>query len=305
MSKEKKMRLRSFSLVVLVILAVGMLGAMLAPLASADTLKSADAFAVLAGSTVTSSNFTHINGDLGVSPGMAVSGFPPGDVTGGTIHAGDAVAAQAQVDLGHAFTTEALIGAAGTLVTGGVLNNFNGGCGTGCYKPGAYLAPATSLTGTIFLKDGGVPNSVFVFYTGAGAALTTATNSVVNVSGLSPTDSVFWVVGSSATLGVSSVFYGDILALTSITFDVGAQDLCGRALAQHGGVTFSGEVGPVQNQVAIGCVGNLMGSNGLGGGLLGNGGGTSVPEPGTLLLLGSGFAGLGMVGMRRERARRA
>jgi type VI secretion system secreted protein VgrG len=153
--------------------------------------------------------------------------------------------------------------------------------------PGASFAPAASLTGTIFLKDGGKANSTFIFYTGAGAALTTAPNSAIDVSGLSPTDSVFWVVGSSATLGVNSVFYGNILALDSISFNPAARDLCGRALAETGKVSFAGQAGVIENQVSIGCTGNLAGSNGLGGGLGGSGGGPT-PESGTLLLVACG-----------------
>src|SRR5580700_7877794 len=56
-------------------------------------------FSVLGGSTVTNTGPTIVNGNLGVSPGSAVTGFPPGVVTNGTIHAGDAAAAQAQSDL--------------------------------------------------------------------------------------------------------------------------------------------------------------------------------------------------------------
>jgi hypothetical protein len=276
------MKFRGFTMLFLVLLLP-----LLAPNVYADIaplLGNADPFAVLAGSTVTNVNTTLIDGDLGVSPGLAVTGFPPGIVTGGTIIKGGPVTAQAQIDLGKAFTAEALKGAVGTLVPGGVLN--------GTYMPGAYFAPSASLTGTIFLNDGGKANSIFIFYTGAGAALTTAPNSVINVSGLSPTDSVFWVVGSSATLGVNSVFYGDILALDSITFNPAARDLCGRALAETGAVSFAGQVGVIENQVSIGCTGNLAGSNGLGGGLPGSGGGVTTPESSTLLLVGCGIFGL-------------
>jgi hypothetical protein len=279
----------------LVVLALGISGAMLVPPASADALGSADSFAVLAGSTVANnsgtSNPTIIDGDVGVSPGSAVTGFPPGQVTPPwTIYSSGAVPATAQGDVTSAFSTLAAEGAAGTLVPGGIL--------TGTYSPGYYDAPAASLTGTIYLNDGGVADSVFVFY--SSSTLTTASGSLVDVSGLSPTDSVYWVVGSSATLGGTtggSVFEGNILASTSISFNPGAQDLCGRALAGTGGVTFAGAspatATGVPNEVSIGCSSILPGSNGLGGGLSsGVGGGTgpvATPEPGTLGLVLAGF----------------
>jgi len=295
------MRPRSFSHMIPLVLTAVMFGVMLAPLTSADTLSTADAYAVLAGSTVTNVDATIITGDLGVSPGTAVTGFPPG-IVNGTIHTGtDAGVVQAQIDLTNAFTTEAAKPSTGNIGSG-VLTGLN--LGPGIYTVGAATS---NLTGTLTLHDGGVAGSVFVFQ--MSSTLITSPNSVINVSGLSPTDSLFWVVGSTATLGDNTVFDGNILALTDIIFDPGATDLCGRALARNGEVTFAGQ-GPtslIENQVSnMGCSGNLAGSNGLAGGTsTTGGGGTSVPEPGTLLLLGSGFAGLGIVRMRMAKARRA
>jgi type VI secretion system secreted protein VgrG len=284
---------RQFS--ALLILVVCTFAIMLASTASADTLNTADSFAVLAGSTVTNTGPSLITGDLGVYPGTAITGFPPGTVTGGTIYSGGAVPMTAQGDVTSAFNTLAKLGAAGTAVPGGVLNGFNGGCGTGCYSPGNYFAPSTSLTGTITLSDGGVAGSVFIFYTGAGSALTTASNSVVNVSGLNPGDGVYWVVGSSATIGTGTSFEGNILALASITMTTGATDNCGRLLAQTAAVTLD------TNTVSTGCVDTFISSTGApisgGGGLNGTttGGGpgpVATPEPGTLGLVLGGFCSL-------------
>ena len=306
------MRPRSLSFVVPLVLAVGIFGVMLAPLASADTLNTADNFAVLAGSTVTNAGVgvlgaTVITGELGVSPGTACTGFVTCPVTGpgttGTVHLADGVALQAQKDLTTAYTTlGGLPVPPGNTLTGGILGGLN-------LEPGVYSAGAASLTGTLTLNDGGVAGSQFVFLM---SALTTSPNSLVDVSKLSPTDSLFWVVGSSAILGVDTAFEGNILALTDINFLPGATDLCGRALARNGQVTFAGQgaTSKIENQVSIGCssILNLSGSNGLNGGTTtggggGGGGGNSVPEPGTLLLLGSGFAALGMARMRRVHAR--
>src|SRR5215213_6472753 len=70
---------------------------------TAPSLGTAQSFAVLGGSTVTNTGPSVITGDLGVSPGSAVTGFPPGLVSGGTIHAADAVALQAQSDVTTAY----------------------------------------------------------------------------------------------------------------------------------------------------------------------------------------------------------
>ena len=188
-------------------------------------LGTADSFGVLAGQTVTNTGPTTINGDLGVMPGTAVPGFPPGLVNG-TIHAADAVALQAQSDLTTAYndaagrTPPALLSAdlGGLTLTAGV-----------------YRAPgALGLTGALTLDAQGDPNSVFIFQ--AASTLITASASHVNlINGAQPCN-VFWQVGSSATFGTTSAFAGNVMALTSISLNNGVT-LQGRALARNGSVT--------------------------------------------------------------------
>jgi len=184
-------------------------------------------FAVLGGSTVTNTGPTVITGNLGLSPGTAVTGFPPGIVTGGTTHAADAVALQAQND-----TTTAYLNPAGQTCTSDLTGQDLGGKtlvpGTYCYSSSAQL------TGTLTLDAGGDASAVWVFKT--GSTLTTASNSSVRIINGGQPCNVYWQVGSSATLGTTTSFIGNILALTSITLTTGAT-VSGRVLARNGAVT--------------------------------------------------------------------
>jgi hypothetical protein len=185
---------------------------------------SAD-FSVLGGTTVTNTGPSTLQGSVGVSPGTAITGFPPG-VAGSTATA--IVAAQGQTDLTAAYLDAAgRPGAIQTTADLGGLTLFGG----------VYAASAKGplgLTGTLTLDGEGNPNSVFIFQT--DSTLTTASGSNVSlINGAQPCN-VFWQVGSSATLGTNSDFVGNILALTSITVTTGV-DVEGRALARNGAVT--------------------------------------------------------------------
>ena len=212
-------------LVVALLAALGLFGSDALAAQPTVGLGTADSFAVLAGSTVTNTGPSTVNGDLGVSPGAAVTGFPPGTVHG-TIHAADAVAGQAQTDLTTAYNDAAARTPAATV---------SGDLGGRTLTAGVYKsASSLGLTGALTLDAQGNPNAVFIFQ--AGSTLTTASGSHVNlINGAQPCN-VFWQIGSSATLGTSSVLSGNILALTSISIDNGVTVL-GRALARNGAVT--------------------------------------------------------------------
>lgn len=190
------------------------------------SLGTAQSFAVLGGSTVTNTGPSVVTGDLGVSPGTAITGFPPG-IVNGTIHSADAVALQAQNDVTTQYN--ALASAACTAdLTGQNLGGLT-------LTPGVYcFSSSAQLTGILTLNAQGNANATFVFKT--GSTLTTASgSSVVLINGGNPCG-VAWQIGSSATLGTTTAFIGNLIALTSITLNTGA-DIIGRALARNGAVT--------------------------------------------------------------------
>lgn len=209
----------------LVVLALGFAALSFGPSPAVAQLSS---FAVLGGSTVTNTATpTVVNGNLGVSPGSAVTGFPPGTVTGGTIHAADAAAAQAQSDLATVYTNLANT-ACNTDLTGQDL-------GGKTLTPGVYcFSTSAQLTGTLTLDAQGNPNAVFLFK--IGSTLTTASAASVVLINSASGCGVFWQVGTSATLGTGTSLAGSILALSSITLNTGA-GVTGRALARNGAVT--------------------------------------------------------------------
>ncbi len=191
-------------------------------------LGTAADFAVLAGSAVTNTGATVVSGDLGLWPGTAssVTGFPPGSITG-TLHAGNAVAMQAQSDLTVAYNNAAGQ-ACGTVLTGTDLGGLT-------LAPGVYcFSTSAQLTGTLTLDAQGNPDAVFIFQ--IGSTLTTASNAAVNMINGGDGCRVYWQVGTSATLGTGTAFAGNILALSSITATTGAS-ASGRLLARNGAVT--------------------------------------------------------------------
>jgi len=195
-------------------------------------LGSTSTFAILAASTVTNTGASVVNGDIGVSPGTTVTGFPPG-VLNATFYLGDPIAAQAQLDLTSAYN-DAAGRTAGAVAVAGNLGGLT-------LNPGLYKS-TTSLeisAGDLTLDAQGDPNGVFLFEM-ASTLITTTGRQVILAGGTQATN-VYWQVGSSATLGTSSVFKGNILALASITAANGA-DVEGRLLARTGGVSLGANV---------------------------------------------------------------
>jgi hypothetical protein len=189
-------------------------------------------YAVLAASAVTSTGLSVVNGDLGVSPGTALTGFPPGVITGAT-HLGDPVAAQAQADAHVEYNYLAGL-VCDTDLTGQDL-------GGQTLTPGVYCFDSSAqLTGTLILDAQGSCNSLFVFQT--GSTLTTSVASSVEVinnpcsTNCRGGANVFWQVGSSATIGTGSQFVGNIVANISTTLNFGAS-VAGSVFALTGAVT--------------------------------------------------------------------
>ncbi|MGA7613889.1 MAG: ice-binding family protein [Thermoanaerobaculia bacterium] len=205
-----------------------------APAATAPPLGTAASFSVLGASAVTNTGPTVVTGDLGISPNGAssVTGFsfssPPGPglVVGGTTHFADAVALGAQSDVTAAYND-----LAGQACDATISADLGGTTLT----PGVYCsATSMGLTGTLTLDAQGDSAAVWVFQ--IGSTLTTASNSTVSVINGGNACNVYWQVGSSATLGTTTQFAGNILALTSITLNTGA-NASGRLLARNGAVT--------------------------------------------------------------------
>jgi hypothetical protein len=210
------------------------LAALPAASASADVtidgpinLGTATAFGVLGASTVTNTGPSNITGDLGLSPGTSITGFPPGIVLG-TIEPTTAVATQAQADLTTAYNVAASL----TPTTTG-LSDLVGLSLT----PGVYSGPTLSLSGDLTLA--GTAQSVWVFQT--DSTLVTASASRILLTGGATACNVFWKVSSSATLGTASQFVGTVMANQSITANTSAT-VQGRLLADNGAVTLDSNV---------------------------------------------------------------
>ena len=231
---------RALRLVCVAGLAVVLVGGPLSGSAVADPvvdLGTAEDFGILAGPAVINDGLTVVAGDVGVSPGVVVGGFagPPGGTVLGQIHAGDVPAADAQNDL-----STASIDAMGRAVPPG--NELSVSLDGMTLSPGTYAATSSlelSVGETTTLDGGGDPNAVFIIR--AGSSLTAFAGSSISLTNGASACNVFWLVGSSATLGTNSSFAGTIMALSDINLLTGAA-LNGRALARTGSVTMDANI---------------------------------------------------------------
>ncbi|MFA5413684.1 MAG: ice-binding family protein [Patescibacteria group bacterium] len=225
--------MKTFSKILVVVLglafALGLVGPIPALAATSPTLGESSSYSVLAGSTVTNVGSTTTNGAVGVSPGTAITNFPPG-IAGGGLQSNNASAIAAQADNLSAFgdldqACDHTYGAQDLTLLSPL-------------SPGVYCSTSSfSLTGNLTLTGSGV----WIFKT----VSTLITSPGSSITGGDPC-SVWWRVGSSATLDTTTAFIGSILALTDINMYTGAT-LNGRAMAQTGQVVLQGNTisGPV------------------------------------------------------------
>ena len=239
-------------------------------------------FGVLAGSAVTNTGATVVIGNVGVSAGSSIGGFPPGALSGTKYSGAASLAGTAQTELTTAYN--AVAGTASTATWNADLGGHT------FYVGGVYTASTSlGLTGIVTLDCTSNPNGQIIFQ--IGSTLTTASGSSVNLVNCQASN-IFWLVGTSATFGTTTSFAGNILAQASITMNTGAS-LSGRALARTGAVTLDTN--------AISAPAGLGGPGG--GPTVPPGSGIPIspsPAPSSLLLVALGLVWAGIYQARKR-----
>jgi uncharacterized protein with beta-barrel porin domain len=229
--------------------------------AQAPTLGTTIDFSILSGAGITNIGSTVITGtaalpgDLG-SGSATIGGFPPGTVTPpGVIHAiNDGPTIAARISLTNAYND-----LAGRRTTADLTGQDLGGK---TLIPGVYnFSSSAQLTGVLNLNGLGNPNSIFIF--NIASSLTTASASVVSLINGAQGGNVFWRIGSSATLGTTTSFAGDILAQASVTLNTGSRITCGAAWAGTGAVTLDTNTITLCDLIGAGGVGGVLGPTGV------------------------------------------
>lgn len=200
-------------------------------------LGSTSTLAVLAGSSITSTGATTITGDMGLSPGTSIGGFPPG-ILNGTQHINTGTATQAKLDLTAAYND--LAGRTSTDIV-----TLSGNIGGLTLTPGLYKSTSSLAisSGDLTFDAKGDASAIFIIQ--IATTLTTTSGRKVILSGGALAANIYWQVGSSATFGTTSVFKGTVLAMQSITLNTGAT-IDGRVLARTGTITMAGNTIVVQ-----------------------------------------------------------
>lgn len=200
-------------------------------------LGSTSTLAVLAGSSITSTGETTITGDMGLSPGTSIGGFPPG-ILNGTQHINTGTATQAKLDLTAAYND--LAGRTSTDIV-----TLSGNIGGLTLTPGLYKSTSSLAisSGDLTFDAKGDASAIFIIQ--IATTLTTTSGRKVILSGGALAANIYWQVGSSATFGTTSVFKGTVLAMQSITLNTGAT-IDGRVLARTGTITMAGNTIVVQ-----------------------------------------------------------
>jgi hypothetical protein len=188
---------------------------------------------IVAGSAITNTGATIITGDIALSPGTSIGGFPPG-IINGVKHIDDSIAVKAKLDLTAAYND-----AAGRTSTDIV--TLSGNIGGLTLSPGLYKSTSSLAisSGDLTFDAKGDTNAIFIIQ--IASSLTTTSGRQVFLTGGALASNIFWQVGSSATFGTNSVFKGTVMTMQSITFNTGAK-LQGRALARTGGVSLEGNI---------------------------------------------------------------